>query len=138
MKRVLLAMALLGMAGMAYADEPAVINEPGNAWDNFRRVISMAEPSADLIFDTQDGDFKLGSSIRLYTAEKLSIPVVNDLDARLGWLTDKGAYLTLSLALDRVTGKDILKYAHIGFAGGRDFSEDSWFVGPVAGAKISF
>lgn len=138
MNKLLLVVALLGISGIAYADEPAIINEPKNALGNFKDVLSTVEPSADVLLDSQDGDVKFGSSIRLYSAESLPIPVVNDLDTRLGWLSDKGAYLTLSLALDRVTGKEILKHVHIGFAGGRDFSEDSWFVGPVAGAKIAF
>src|SRR3990167_6573701 len=98
MKKLMLVGLLVGMfSGFAFADEPAVVNEPTSAWQNLVRILDTAEPSGDAIFNVADGDFAFGSSIRLYSAESLPVPVVNDLDLRAGWFETKGAYLTLSL-----------------------------------------
>src|SRR3990167_10389275 len=126
MKKLLMVLGIMsiGITGAAYADEPAIMNKPGNAWDNFKRVLETAEPSGDALFDINDGEFRAGASIRLYTFEQVKVPVVNDLDLRLGWMETQGLYGTLSLALDRVTGKEVLKHAHIGWYGGRQFNEE--------------
>lgn len=133
---------LVGITGMAFADEPAIVNNPGNAWDNVKKALGTAEPSADILFDTQDGSFKVGSSIRLYSienvSEKIHVPFISDLDVRVGWLETKGAYATLSLDLARATGVDALKYVHLGWYGGRSFDDHTWDTGPIAGAKVSF
>ena len=144
MKKQMLSLmvGLVLMGGLAFADEPAIINSPENAWDNVKRTLGMAEPSADVLFDTQDGSFKVGSSIRLYSienvSEKIHLPFISDLDVRVGWLETKGAYATLSLDLARATGVDALKFVHLGWFGGRSFDDHTWDTGPVAGAKISF
>lgn len=136
MKRLLLAVAMLGMAGMAHADEPAVLNEPGNAWDNFKQAVSVLEPSADVLWNVADDDFHVGSSVRLFTMEQWK--PVRWLDNRWGWSETKIGYSTLSLALDRVTGVDVLKHAHLSTFGGRDFSDSEWVYGLSAGAKGTF
>ena len=133
---VLLSVAMLG--GAAFADEPAIVNDPPNAWDNFKRAINVVEPSGDVLYSSLDGDFKYGSSIRLYTLERFNVPVVNDMDVRLGWLADQGSYLTLALALDRVTGNPALRYVSVGLSGGRDFQDDEWLLGPTFSAKLTF
>jgi len=128
-------------AGVALADEPAMLNDPQNAWDNFKKVVSMAEPSGDAIWDVHHGkEFQAGSSIRLYTAEKWAIPVVKDLDVRLGWFNAPGIYGTLSLALDRATGNPILRFVHVGWMVGASFDKgrDTVVTGPVVGVKGSF
>ena len=45
---------LVGITGMAWADEPAVVNDPPNAWDNFKRVLNTVEPSGDVICNAFD------------------------------------------------------------------------------------
>lgn len=132
--RMLLGILLLG--GTAFADEPAVINAPANAWDNFKRVINTVEPSADAIFDVRSGDVRFGSSIRLYTFEK--IHPVKYLDLRGGFFETKGLYATLSLALDRLTGNELLKHVHVGVPGGYDWDNHQGVYGAVAGAKLEF
>ena len=135
-KFLLIAAVLLSCAGVVRADEPAIVNEPANAWENFRKVLETAEPSGDALFDISNGEFRVGSSIRLYTFERVHVPVVNDLDLRLGWMETQGLYGTLSLALDRVTGKEVLKHVHVGWYGGRQFNEEDWMTGVVGGAKF--
>ena len=118
------------------------MNEPGNAWDNVKKTLSMAEPSADVLFDTQDGTFKVGSSIRLYSieniSEKIHVPFISDLDVRVGFQETKAAYATLSLDLARATGKDVLKYVHLGWFAGRSFDDHTWETGPCVGGKLTF
>ena len=141
MKNTLLfTVGILLVAGMAYADEPAILNAPGNAWDNAKKVLSMAEPSGDAIWSMTGREFKAGSSIRLYSADGLKTPILNDLEARIGWFETVGLYGTLSIALDRATGKEILKYVHLGWMVGFDGDKDrdQLVTGPVIGAKLSF
>ena len=143
MKKLLLVLGMVILAaGPVLADEPAIVNDPGNAWENVKNALGMAEPSADVLFDTQDGTFKFGSSIRLYSienvSEKIHVPFLSDLDVRVGWLETKGAYATLSLDLARATGVDALKFVHLGWYGGRSFDDHTWDTGPIAGAKVSF
>lgn len=141
MKKLLIALGLVLVCQLsAYADEPAIVNAPGNAYENFKRAIGTVEPSADAMWNANGREFKVGSSIRLYSLEKVRFPVVNDLDFRLGWFETVGLYGTFSLALDRVTGKDVLKYVHVGWMFGADFDQEGskWVTGPVVGAKLAF
>ena len=139
MRKTLLFMAgLLMVAGLAQADEPAIVNDPPSAWENFRRVLATVEPSGDAIWSMTGKEFKAGSSIRLYTAERINVPVVKDLDVRLGWFETKGLYGTLSLALDRATGKEVLGHVHLGWCAGYSFDNDrdGFITGPVVGGKF--
>ena len=128
--------SVLLMSGTAFADEPAVVNDPSNAWDNFKQAVSVLEPSVDVLHNAADNDFHVGSSVRLFTLEQWKY--TKWVDLRVGWSETKIGYGTLSLALDRVTGVDVLKHAHLGFWGGRDFDGDEFGYGLIAGAKGSF
>lgn len=136
MKKLLLMAAIMMTAGIAQADEPAIVNEPGQASENFKQTLSTLEPSADVLFNAADNDFSAGSSVRLVTLEK--VKYLSWLDGRAGWAETKIAYGTLSLALDRVTGQEILKHAHLGVWGGRDFDDHEFGYGVIAGAKATF
>lgn len=137
MKRFLFLVGLvLTCSGLAWADEPAVVNDPGSAWENFKKVINTVEPSADALYNTQDDDFHAGTSIRLLTLEK--VRWLKWLDLRGGWSETKIGYSTVSLALDHLTGQELLKHAHVGWWGGRDFDDHEWATGPLLGAKVEF
>ena len=139
MKRLLFWVGLmLAYTGVVFANEPAVLNDPKNALEDSKETVSAIQPSADLIYNTADGDWYPGASIRLYTADGLKDSRLNGLDIRLGLFETKGVYSTLSLDLARITGKDILKYINLGFAGGRNFDDHEWIYGPVFGLKAEF
>jgi hypothetical protein len=146
MRYLLIAMlGLVMFSGIVQADDPveapAVLNDPSSAWENFKEVVSTLEPSADVIADfNHKSEFKVGSSIRLYSFEKWENPVINKFDTRVGWLETHGAFGTLSLALDRVTGNDLLKNVHISGLVGGDFDRerDQLVLGGSVGAKVKF
>ena len=137
-KPIMLAVGLVLVAGIASAD-PGVLNDPKSAGESIKEAIGAVNPSGDALFDV-DGQFRAGASIKLYSAEKLTIPVLNDLETRIGWMETQGLYGTLSINLEKATGQELLKYCHVGWYAGVDFGQDGneWSTGPVVGVKASF
>lgn len=133
---LMVGVSILTCAGIVRAEE-AILNEPKNAWTQFLDLASVAEPSGDFMLDfLHDGEARQGASIRVYSFEKWTNPAINKLDVRLGWAGDKAGTLGVSVAMDRLTGIDSLKYAHIGFNGGYDAGENHPLACAVFGFKI--
>lgn len=120
----------------SFADPP-VGNDPKEAAEAFKGAIKVLEPSADYYFDILSDDWTLGTSVDILALKKLHNSLYN-VDLRAGWGEAGTAYLTLSLNLQNLTKKELAKYVHLGWMGGRSFQDDSWVTGPVVGLKGDF
>ena len=137
------------------SSEPAVVNNPGTAWDLTKAAVDYLQPGYDWVFTFTDGEPFNAVSAAIYTVSSRDLPIAS---IRTGYSTDGEQTFYTGLALDLpgiatrylpeaikgaspqlLTGvaKVATKYLRVGLIGGYSLDRDEFVWGASVGAAIN-
>ena len=137
------------------SSEPAVVNNPGTAWELTKAAVDYLQPGYDWVFTFTDGEPFNGVSAALYTVSSKDLPIAS---IRTGYSTDGDQTFYGGVALDLpgivtrylpdtikgaspqlLTGiaKVATKYLRVGLVGGYSLDRDEFVWGGSIGAAVN-
>lgn len=145
----------LACSGLAYAQEPTVLEDPKNAFDKIKEVIEVVDPQADAIWNLENNEVIPGFSGSLFNFSSNDIHLAS---LRTGYGMEKIAYGQVKVDVfglgrrflpDEVKAyikkgtpepvRTILeKHAAFGLIGGYDFDKEVEVYGVTVGTRIAF
>lgn len=132
-----------------HIEEPAIVNDVPNAWDEFKAVVDVLAPTAEMIYDFKAESWGFGTSGSVYEFTSNNIHLGR---LKAGYLSTNSAYAGADVdlpglvarylggrwaQLDTILGV-VSRYASTGYVIGYDVNEGEILHGFSLGATLRF
>ena len=130
-------------------DEPSLMNDAPNAWEEFKKSVDILEPTVEMVYDFHQQEWEVGTSASLYSFTSNAVHLGR---IKAGYLASNAPYAGVDVDLpgfvtrflggkwtqvDKVLGV-VGKYASTGFVAGYDVEAAEVIYGPTFGATLRF
>lgn len=130
-------------------EEVAVVNDPPNAWEEFRDAVGVIDPTVEAVYNVEQGEWTVGTSGSLYDFTDNAVYLGR---IKAGYLASNSAYAGVDVDLPNLVARylegrwpqadrlleAVAKYATVGAILGYDFDAEAVVYGPTFGATVRF